>query len=648
MPKHPRIALRLIAFAFSAASGLSGARAQTGPAAPAGSPPLEHLLVTASRTPIETQRVGSSVTVVTRGDLEQGRYRFVADALRETAGIAVSRGGGLGGVTQLRMRGAEGNHTLVLIDGTEANNPVSNSEFDFAHLAVADIERIEILRGPQSALYGSDAIGGVINIITRRPPEGMRSALELEAGERGTQALNASLSQAVDTASWGLALSSLGTDGENFSRFGNERDGFRNRSLSVQGNLRLSEQLRWENNLRMLESAQDFDAQDFSFPPTATEGMLVDQPLESEARQWFLRSQATLDRERWTHRFGLSLTDTDNRFFDASLPTGGNSARKTKFDLQSSRQLPALGLLTLAAEHESVDYRNAGADPLAPENQSRHDTQSSVVVELQTRWRAVDLSASGRYDANRLFDDATAYRLTASRPLNERLRLRGSLGTGVANPGFFELFGFFPDSFVGNPALAPETSTSLDLGVDSSLAEGRVQVDATLFFADLTNEIETVFDSETFLATVVNLPGESRRRGIELGASALLTRAWDLTVRYTYTDAEQPDGQTELRRPAQIASLGSSFRFAGERGLLRVSMVYTGAQQDADFRSATPPRVTLPSFTVMRLATEFRLSERWRIFGRIENLLDERYEEWFSYRSPSRLAALGLAYDAAR
>jgi vitamin B12 transporter len=617
--------------------------------APSGArtPVLENIVVTASRTVLDAARVGSSMTVIDHAQLEDGHYRFVADALREVAGLAVSRGGGQGAVTQVRIRGAEGNHTLVLIDGIEANNPVANSEFDFANLAVTEIERIEILRGPQSALYGSDAIGGVINVITRQPAAGLRSAVEVEAGQQGTQAATVSLSHGDADQALGLAFSSIGADGQNVSRFGTEADGFRSRTLALNASREIAAGVRLGATLRHIDSEQSFDAQDFSYPPTPTEGLVVDADLDGRLRQWFLRSQAEFGRSAWQHRAGLSMTDTRNQFFEDSFMTGQNAGRKIKLDWQSSRTLQDESLLTLAAELESVSYENQGATPLAPENQSQRDRQTSAIVEYQTRWYGSDLVASARYDANQLFDDSATYRLTWNREIATHMRVRSSLGTGIANPGFFELFGYFPDSFLGNPELRPERSRSFDIGIDLDLAQERITLDASYFHARLEDEIETVFDSASALATVVNVAGTSKRSGWEFGAVARVARALELSASYTYTDSAQADGREELRRPSQVASLAAALHIAADRGLIRLSVLHTGDQQDAEFRSSTETdRVTLPGYNVARLSAQMQLTDQWRIHARIENLLDAEYEEWFSYRSPGRMAVLGVSYQA--
>lgn len=630
-----------------AALGIAGAAAQTSP--------LEDLVVTASRAPVARDRVGSSLTVIDRAALEVKQQIFVADALRDVPGVAVSRGGGLGAVTQVRIRGAEGNHALVLIDGVEANNPVSNSEFDFANLLVSDIERIEILRGAQSALYGSDAVGGVINIITRERPAGFEAALQAEAGSFGTRRHALDLGGGNDRLTGGLALQRFSSDGHNVSRFGDEADGFENDAVSLHGRALIGERIELAGTLRHIESEQDFDSQDFAFPPTPTQGLLIDDDVSSRLDQSFGRLRASIDGARVSQQLGIAETRTHNRFFDAALAAGENRGEKSKLDYQLAVALGRTetadlgGTLVVALEREDSDYTNRGASPESPENQIQSDRQTGVAVEYRLGLERADFSASARHDDNRLFDDADSFRLTGQYRLGERTRLHTSLGTGIANPGFFELFGFFPGSFVGNPELKPERSTNFDIGIERRFAGDRVRVDWTYFRADLSDEIVTTFDSASFLSSVANLDGDSERRGVELSLDANITERWRLSAAYTYTDADQPDGRAELRRARHIAALDSAFEMAGGRARINVGIDYNGRQYDTELVAATPETiVSLPSFTLVRVGGDYRPRPRLRVFARLENALDEDYEEWFSYRGRGRAFVAGLELELTR
>jgi vitamin B12 transporter len=657
MPGDRRFEARSRSFSVLLLAGLALTAAQSIAQPQERDAGIDDILVTASRVPIEPARVGSAFTVLDGELLRAQQQRLVSDALRTVPGLAVSRGGGIGAITQVRMRGAEGNHTLVLIDGIEANNPVSNSEFDFAHLLVADIDRIEILRGAQSALYGGSAIGGVINVITRERQPGLGAAFHIEAGNPGTHELGLSLGGGGERLSGGISLTDFSTDGENISRFDGEPDGYRNRSVSLNGRAALSERATLRAYLHHFDTKQEYDTLDFSFPPGPTQGLVVDANLASAMTQWFGRVVADVAGPRLQQRASLARTETDSRFFDGGTFTGGNDSARTHLDYQltigfggaaanaAPSRAPAQSL-TVALERELTDYANRGATADAPENQREDDRQSSLATEYRLGLARADFSASARFDRNTLFQDASTWRLTGSYRLSEHSRLHTSLGTGINNPGFFELFGFFPGSFVGNPALRPEHSRSVDLGIEQQFAAVDAVFDITYFHADLTEAIETVFDSTTFIATTANLGGKSRRRGIELSFEAAPATVWKLGASYTFTDAEQPDGRRALRRARHIASFDNRMNFAGGRASLNVGIVYNGRQDDVEFVFATPQdRVTLPAYTLLRVAGDFRVAPHWRVHGRVENLLDEDYEEWFSYRGRGRTYVLGFSYD---
>ncbi len=606
---------------------------------------LENLVVSAARTALPASRVGSALTVITREDLEARQLPYVADVLRDVPGVAVSRAGGLGGVTQVRIRGAEGNHTLVLIDGVEANNPVSGSEFDFAHLSTADVERIEILRGAQSALYGSDAIGGVINILTRRAGAGTQVSLRGGAGNLATSELAARISGGQATRYGSINLSHFRTAGASVAAGGLENDGHDNLTLGAQGTLIVNDQLSLTTSLRRSESDSDYDDLDFTFPATPTQGLLVDQATTASLTEWLGLAQADYESEAgsWLHSLRVGRSSTRTTFRSTGLLTSASKGERLELGYQASVALGDRQRLTLAAEHEDLNYRNLGASPTALENQRQSTAQTSGIVEYQAGVGRADFSASLRHDRNERFDDATTYRLTTNVRLTDGLRLHASAGTGVANPGFFELFGFFPGSFMGNPGLAPEQSESFDIGVETRLLAERLTLDLTLFRANLKNEIATTFDFASFTSSAINLEGNSRRRGAELALQADLLPWWQLSASYTHTDTEQPDGRPEVRRARHIAALDSSFTLASGRARLHVGLDFNGAQEDLELIFATPAdRVELGSFTLLNLAGDFALSDRWRLYGRVENLLDRDYQEQFSYAGRGRTFLAGF------
>ena len=606
--------------------------------------PLRTIVVTASRNPIPQSRTGSSVTVIDTNDISARQSHFVADLLRQVPGLSVSQNGNLGGLTQVRMRGAEGNHTLVLIDGVEANDPVSGAEFDFGQLLTTNVDRIEVLRGAQSALYGADAIGGVVNIITRSA-ETPALNINFARGNIGNRSLGGTFAGGNERLRVSVGADYIDTDGTNIARSGSETDGSDNLTLSAKVDWIASDSMRLGLNVRQVDANVDFDEQDFAFPSTPTQGLIIDGNGARSAQHWYagLRLLAGAAQAAWQHRLNVDLTSTDNEFTDSGIFTSGSTGERLKFAYQTQWQFAQQHDLTLAVERELLDYRNRGPAPTSLETQAQRDNQNSAIVEYRGNWSEVDISVSARHDVNQRFADATTYRVTASRRLGDRRRLRASFGTGISNPTFFELYGFFPSSFVGNPAIQPEQSQSFDIGFEQQLLDNRLTLNLTYFQADLENEIQTVFDFNTFLASAVNLTGTSRRDGLEAALYARPFENWHFNAAYTYTDSKQDDGRVEVRRPRHVASFNNTFDFAQGRGMVHVGIDFNGAQQDNEFIFATPAdRAELSSFTRVNTAVRYAVNNRVTLTGRVDNLLNEDYEELFSFVAPGRVWWLGI------
>jgi vitamin B12 transporter len=613
------------------------------------------VVVTANRVLTPAQQVGSAITVVTEEQLEERQQQTVADALRDVPGVSVTRGGGLGSVTEVRLRGAETDHTLVLIDGIRANDPAFASVFDFGHLLTGDVERIEILRGPQSALWGSDAIGGVVNIITKRGRGPLTADARVEVGRYDTRQLVANVSGGGDNYDFAFSGTRLETDGFSTAPGGDENDGYDNTTASFTGGLKPTRDLRFDLVLRNTSTSKDTDRQVFDFPPEPDFGKLVDADLVSETDQSFGRLQGKLTTLEglWDHTAGIMLTDTDNKNKEDGKRTSKNSGKLRKVFYQSDLffDTPEFGAgehtFTFALEHVHEEFKQRGATPEAPRNQNQHMTNKSAIAELKSGFLgSLFLTAALRYDNNELFKNSTTYRLTGSY-LFERSgsRLHASYGEGVKNPSFLQLFGFFPDSFQGNPDLKPEEAKGWDAGFEQTFLDGGAVFDLTYFDVDLTDEIVDVFS--VFPFTVENADGKSSRRGVELTLSAGITDALRLAASYTYTDAKDANGDRELRRPKNTGSVNLNYRFAEDRGNVNLGASYVGKRRDNDFAdydpvTLAPTVIELDSYTLVNIAASYQFNPHLRVFGRIENLLDENYEEVVGFATPGRAAYVGL------
>lgn len=625
---------------------------------------LPETVVSASRVAIPAETAGSAVTVITAQDLHRRQTRLVSDVLREVPGLSVSRAGNVGSLTQVRIRGAEANQTLVLIDGIEVGDPAF-SEFDFANLPAADIERIEIIRGPQSALWGSDAIGGVIDITTKRGRAGVEANASAEAGSFATRHGNASLRGGTER--WNLALSGtyLQTNGIDVARAGDEQDGYDNVTFFATGGARLLEDrgvadaLDLEVAGRFVKARVETDPQDFAVPPTPTQGLAIDGDDSTDTEQRFGRVRSTLVTFGgvWEHAAGAAVTDTDSDFSSDGTRTSGSQGRRVKLDYQTNLRFATPGIgeaahtLIFLAEREEETFEQEGPSPTSPQNQRRNRHVNGFVGEYRLDlWGRLFLSGAVRHDDNEDFADATTYRATAAyvHPGTDT-RVHGSYGTGATNPTFLEQFGFFPGSFAGNPDLEPEKSEGWDAGFEQPFLDGRVVLDVTYFRADLEDEIVSTFDPATFLTSVDNLEGRSEREGVEISLSAKILDGLSIAAAYTYTNAEDADGRKEVRRPRHVASLDVNRRFLGDRANVNLSLRYTGQQDDIEFIAATPEdRVVLDDYALVNLSGAYRITERVTAFARIENLLDQNYEEVFGFRSPGIAGFAGIRITLGR
>lgn len=614
----------------------------------------EEVIVSAAFVPTPRSIAGSAAVTFDNEDIGARGTVFVSDLLREAPGVSINRSGPVGAVTQARIRGAEGNHTLVLIDGIEVNDPAFGSEFDFASLTTSDLQRIEILRGPQSALYGSDAIGGVINITTPRRAGQQRGTLAAEAGSFNTFRIGSSVAVGNDANGVRLSAEHQDTDGVDASRIGSEDDGFEVLTIHGKGWSQLSDAIDGELVIRYNDSSVDADRQDFDFPSTPTQGLIVDANNATDGNRLYARLafQAQQADGALTHNLAVDLTDTESDFITDGVKSGGNNGKRLKIALDSTWRVQTSGwsnFFTASLNHERLDFTNRSAS-LPDANYSADDDQSSLTLAWQAHGNRASLGVSIRHDDNDRFEDALSARATAAYLIEtSRTRLHASIGQGVTNPSFFELFGFIPTTFIGNPDLKPETSLGWDLGAEQSLFDGRALVDVTIFRSQLDDEIATVFDFDPvlgFISRPVNTDGASKRKGVEVALEADLSESLHLRGQYTYLDAEEADGREELRRPEHTGSLSLGWRFAEDKGVLSITHVFNGKARDSEFVFATTEdRVTLPSYNLLNAALRYQLTPRVAVFVRGENLLDEQIEEVFSYNAPGAAGYAGVRVD---
>ena len=607
---------------------------------------IDTIIVTASRSPIAKVNLGSSTTVISREQIELRQARYVTDLLRAVPGFTVSHVGTTGSQTQVRVRGAEANHVLVVIDGVRANDPASGDDFRWELLSTNDIERIEIVRGPQSSLWGSDALAAVVQIITQSGRDSPGINAYAEVGSFNT--VNGGLNGGTGGDTWSLAfgLERLDTDGTNNSRSGSEDDESDMTTASVSGQLRPSENLTLKLGLRAVDAYSQFDPVDFFVT-----GLPQDGDAATDSERYYLNAGATLSTldGRLLHHVYARYLNTDNMNLADGVQNSSTASDRKTFTYQSDIQMGE-NLLSMAIEHERTRFEQRGEIGFGDPNQDQQMSVNSLIADYQGR--SIDRLTwllSARYDDNSDFDGAVSGRLSLAYHFSDTTIVRANLGTGRKAPTFIERFGFFPAQFVGNPNLKPEKSKSIDLGIDQLFFDNAFELQLAVYYQNLEDEINGfVFDPDTFLFTAENIDGDSIRKGVEAAATFNVTENLSFGGSYTYTDSTQNDGSgsdvRELRRPRHSGSLNTSFRFLDERAKLMVVADYGGTSTDIFFPPfPLPPEiVSLDSFWLLDLTASYDINRNTNIFVRALNLLDEKYEQVYGYRTPGRSAYVGI------
>ncbi len=607
---------------------------------------IDQIIVTGARTPLTINQVGNAVTVITRDDIEQRESRYIADLLRSVPGFSVSHTGVAGSQTQVRVRGSEANHVLVLVDGIRANDPATGDEFRWEYLTTGDIERVEIVRGPQSSLWGSDAVAAVVHIITRKGSGDPALAGYAEGGSFDTS--NVGLGGTFGGSNWSVSggIEHLDTGGSNISRTGTEKDGSDVTTASITAQLDATNAVMLDFSLRATDAYSQFDPVDFFVTGLPTDGDVATQSDNLYA-QIGVRVETT--ESRVTHRLSARYFESDNRNLLDGTEESSSASDRITLMYQADISLGE-NILALALEHEQTDFEQRGAIIFGDPNQRQEMDVTSVIADYQglSHDRFTWL-VSARFDDNSDFDDAISGRLSLAYDVSDTTTLRSAVGTGRKNPTFTEMFGFFPGQFIGNPELKPERSTSYDIGIDQELLDGAVYLQVTLYRQDLKDEINGfVFDPMTFLSTAENMPGESTRSGVELGVQWRINRSFDLGAMYTYTDSEEQNALgedvREVRRPRHAAALSLGYRSSSERWSAALVADHGGTRTDVFFPPFPAPSetVTLDAYWLLDLTVHYKITSSTSLFARGTNLLDEDYEQVYGYQTPGRAGYLGI------
>jgi vitamin B12 transporter len=603
----------------------------------------ETIVITASLEPVRAEASPASVTLIDERRIEALGAPLASDLVRLAPGISVAVSGAQGSLTQIRIRGAEANHSLLFVDGIAFNDPASGNEARFETVAADGLTRMEIVRGPQSALWGSEALGGVIAVEGADPLSGTKLVASGEYGSRDFRRGHVGVVAGGEGAGVAASVTRLRSDGiDIFGGGAGDRDGFSNLSARVKAAIRPGPDGEIGIVGHYIRATSQFDG---TPAPLFRRADTLDSSKAEVAaiRAW---SRVGLGVEApWSLELEGQYLRSSNRNRNGSVPLNRTLADRLRIGGKLVRRFSAAGgrhVLIAAAEREDESFAALDQAVFFAPDQRRSRGRTAYVGEWRAQWgAAVSTDLAVRHDDFNRFKDSTNLRAAiVGRPL-DRLRVHAAYGEGIAQPSFFDLYGFDPNSFVGNPDLMPERSRGLEAGI---AWEGRrLGLGATAFSNRLSGEI--VEDFGTFPFTVRNAAGKSRRRGIELSAEARPAVGLRISANYTWLDARgrrngATRGSAEPRRPRHSANLAADWT-AG-RFVAGASLAYVGRRGDSDFDSFPALPVTLGDYVLANIRAAYRLTDELELFGRVENAADSDYREVFGYNSQGRSVHAGL------
>lgn len=581
------------------------------------------IIVTATGAEQRADEVGLAVTVIDAETIERRQTVILSDLLLTTPGVAISRNGGAGTLTYARLRGAESGQTLVLIDGVRTNDQSSpDGSFDFSSLFTTAIERVEILRGPASVPWGSQAIGGVVNVITQRPEPGFSARVRGEYGTFETVLAEGGIGYGGDRFRARVDGGYFTTDGISAAASGTEPDGYRRYGANGRVEFDLTPDIALDLRGSWSDGRIDLDG----FP--APNFVLADTPEYSTSQELYGYAGLTARVGRLNHRLGFSIADIDRDNFaspTATTPSFFARGRSERYEYRGDLAVIDQVRAVFGAEHEDSRFFDGSVNVTTG--------ITSVFGELIVK--PVDmLTITGgvRHDDHEDFGSNTTFAANAALALPTDTILRASYGEGFKAPTLFQLFGSFG---IGNPNLQPETAESWDAGVEQQLVDGALSIAATWFHRDTVNQID--YNPATFAYSNI---AATTAEGLELALNMRPSRDVSFAANYTYLDSENRSagfvGKQLQRRPEH--SVSASFDYAPENGpALGATITHIGDSFD-DQGNFT----RLDGYVLAQVRAAFRIADKYELYGRVENLFDEKYQTVAGYGTPGRAGYIGV------
>lgn len=596
------------------------------------------LVITPNRQPQTIQQIGSSVTIITQEEIEKQGNKSLRDVLDGQPGLIMVEAGGPGGLTSYYMRGAETRHTLVLIDGLRVNDPTTTAgEVDLSMIPPQMVERIEIVRGPQSALYGSDAIGGIINIITKKGMKGPPQwTFRGEGGSYGTFSTKLSVSGATEDMNYAFVLGQHHSDG--FKRYGYRVNRLSNLDtngsdpldrLSGTGKIskRINDWLTLETGFELGKNRLQYDKASGADPlePKKQRGYLNTAYQRAIAENGPFRTIVTTFESQFVRRYS-----------DLAPSTSNYEGFRHGAELQNDTDLKQYGKVTVGTRYETerakTDYNSVGYNSVSD---NRQQTTSGFGLYQITLIEKLHLSAGGRSDHVSTSGVFNTYRLTSAYDLTSTTRIHASYGTGAKAPSLYQMY--YSGSV--STSLKAETSRGYDIGIDQTLMDGEARIGATWF----SNRIQNLISYDDANDLYYNV-SRAKSSGVEFSGDYNLVPSFaKLKGAYTLLETADAAGLSLYRRPRHSARVSVAFtpnrnltiepilRFVGQR----VDGVYNSTTQNTD-------RLKLAAYARFDVLADYRVNNRVSFFLRGENLTDAKYQDVYNYGTPGRSAYAGL------
>ncbi|MCE1246990.1 MAG: TonB-dependent receptor [Firmicutes bacterium] len=604
--------------------------------------PTEEINITANKVKTPQEQTGSSVTVITRKQIETEKKPLVKDYLTEVPGVFINSNGPAGQLTTVSIRGAQSEQTLVLIDGIPVNDPASPGRgFDFSSLPADNVERIEVLRGAQSTVYGSNAMGGVINIITRsgKPSNKQEVKTQLGGETGGYESNRYNLSVTGNMPNIGFSAGVAGTGSGVLSaaspKYGNsEPDPYRN--TEIYGNIKYepTERLKFNIGYRNDNQASDLDSGGGPMADAAGYWTKTKRDVFSGGISY------ALILKKWDLSVNYSNAVTDRTVYGNPWnPPGFDERYKgTTQNLTVQNTITAGNHKILAGyvnETEKAfftDYDSTTFTPFISPEQSA--TMNSFYVQDNFDvCKKLFVSAGFRNDSHSIAGSRTTWRATANYHISESFFVKGSYGTGFKAPTLFQLY-----SSYGNPNLKPELSKSWDAGVEYLSKDKK----HNLSFVWFNNKFDELIDYDLATSTYYNI-SKASTYGLEIAGKTKLHPRVTAGASYTWMKTrDDRTGLELLRRPSNKFALNCKYELPKEKGSVFAEMVSTGERKDMDFSTVPSTRVTLPGYTVFNAAASYRINKNLEAYVRGDNIFNEKYETVWGYSYPGASLSGGI------